>query len=868
MKFERLPAPSWEFPDLVAFNERVRQRLEPIWAKTWVRRLSWTALALFALFSGIWLYFATGLPSSEKLLAYEPPLPTNVRGYDGDPIQTFARERRVELSYDEYPPLLVQAFISAEDKSFFRHGGIDYPGLIGAVGDYARKTVTGGRARGGSTITQQVAKYLLKDSSYNVGRKIREAILAFRLESTLSKEQILELYLNSIFLGRNAYGVQAASRAYFDKDVSELTLPEAAYLAVLPKAPANYDPVRATQRALGRRNYVLREMYANGYISEQQWRAAAATPLGTIRYGSSEKFRQQGGYFMEEVRRELIKQFGESADKGPNSLYAGGLWVRSSMVPKMQDAAAQALRDGLTRFDGGRGWRDLEMSVDLAKGYWAGQLYRAPVGVGYPDGRKAVVLSKSGGEARIGFTNGSTETLPASAASMPKRGVGGAAFNFLTPGMIIIVKESSPGTYALRTVPEVGGGMLVEEVRTGRVLAMQGGFDVVGSAYNRATQALRQPGSAFKPIVYTTALENGFTPATIIVDAPYCVWQGAGLGQKCFVNFDRRSAGPHTLRWGVEQSRNLMTVRTASETGMPKVIDTAKKLGVGEYPNYLSIALGAGDTTVLRLVNAYAILANQGRSVKPTTIDYVQDRHGKVIYRSDNRCAVMGNCNQADWDGKAMPRPPSRTRQLVDAMAAFQMIHVMEGVVERGTATILRDLNRPLFGKTGTTSGPTNVWFVGGTPEIVAGVYLGYDQPRPMGHGAQGGRIAAPIFKQWAQAALKDEPKVPFVAPAGIRWVRIDRASGKRVFGVFPTKEDPRSPVIWEAFQPQTEPRRTYRRSQGDPYGDETDPRQQQLQQLQRLRQLQQQQQQQRQRSIASGQATPPAAVLPTQNTL
>jgi penicillin-binding protein 1A len=868
MKFERLPAPSWEFPDLVAFNERVRQRLEPIWAKTWVRRLSWTALALFALFSGIWLYFATGLPSSEKLLAYEPPLPTNVRGYDGDPIQTFARERRVELSYDEYPPLLVQAFISAEDKSFFRHGGIDYPGLIGAVGDYARKTVTGGRARGGSTITQQVAKYLLKDSSYNVGRKIREAILAFRLESTLSKEQILELYLNSIFLGRNAYGVQAASRAYFDKDVSELTLPEAAYLAVLPKAPANYDPVRATQRALGRRNYVLREMYANGYISEQQWRAAAATPLGTIRYGSSEKFRQQGGYFMEEVRRELIKQFGESADKGPNSLYAGGLWVRSSMVPKMQDAAAQALRDGLTRFDGGRGWRDLEMSVDLAKGDWAGQLDRAPVGVGYPDWRKAVVLSKSGGEARIGFTNGSTGTLPASAASMPKRGVGGAAFNFLTPGMIIIVKETWPGTYALRTVPEVGGGMLVEEVRTGRVLAMQGGFDVVGSAYNRATQALRQPGSAFKPIVYTTALENGFTPATIIVDAPYCVWQGAGLGQKCFVNFDRRSAGPHTLRWGVEQSRNLMTVRTASETGMPKVIDTAKKLGVGEYPNYLSIALGAGDTTVLRLVNAYAILANQGRSVKPTTIDYVQDRHGKVIYRSDNRCAVMGNCNQADWDGKAMPRPPSRTRQLVDAMAAFQMIHVMEGVVERGTATILRDLNRPLFGKTGTTSGPTNVWFVGGTPEIVAGVYLGYDQPRPMGHGAQGGRIAAPIFKQWAQAALKDEPKVPFVAPAGIRWVRIDRASGKRVFGVFPTKEDPRSPVIWEAFQPQTEPRRTYRRSQGDPYGDETDPRQQQLQQLQRLRQLQQQQQQQRQRSIASGQATPPAAVLPTQNTL
>ncbi|HKX91100.1 MAG TPA: PBP1A family penicillin-binding protein [Sphingomicrobium sp.] len=829
MKFERLTAPSWKLPDLVAFNGRVHERVDPWWDRRWVRRVTWAALGLFGLFAGVWLYFATGLPSSEKLLAYEPPLPTNVRGYEGDPVQTFARERRVELSYDEFPPLVREAFISAEDKTFFRHGGIDYTGLIGAVGDYTVKTVTGGgRARGGSTITQQVAKYLLKDSSYNVGRKIREAILAFRLESTLSKEQILELYLNSIFLGRNAYGVQAASRAYFDKDVSELTLPEAAYLAVLPKAPANYDPERATQRALDRRNYVLREMRDNGYITEEQRAAAAATSLGTIRYGSNEKFRQQGGYFMEEVRRELIKLFGETADKGPNSVYAGGLWVRTSMVPKMQDAAAQALRDGLARFDGGRGWRDLGMSIDLAKGDWAGQLDRAPVGTGYPDWKKAVVLSKGDGVANIGFANGSIGRLPASAAAMPKRGVGGAAFSYLTPGMVIIVKETAPGSWALRSVPEVSGGMVAEEVHTGRVLAMQGGFDVVGSSYNRATQALRQPGSAFKPIVYVTALENGMTPASIIVDGPFCVWQGAGLGNKCFVNFDRRYSGPKTMRWGVEQSRNLMTVRAASQTGMPKIIDMAKRLGVGEYPNYLSIALGAGDTTVLRLVNAYAILANQGRSVKPTLIDFVQDRHGKVIYRSDNRCQLMDNCNAPDWDGKAMPRPPSRTRQLIEPMAAFQMVHIMEGVVERGTATVLRDLDRPLFGKTGTTSGPTNVWFVGGTPDIVAGVYLGYDQPRSLGGYAQGGRISAPIFKQWAQVALADQPKVPFVAPAGIRWVRIDRATGKRVYGTFPVQEDPKSPVIWEAFQPQTEPRRSYRGVQGDPYGEQNAEQQRQ----------------------------------------
>jgi penicillin-binding protein 1A len=862
MKFERLPVPDWELPDLVAFNQRVHERIDPLWEHKWIRRITWTGVGLFALFAAVWIYFASGLPSSQTLLAYQPPLPTNIRGYDGAPVQTFARERRVELSYDEFPPLVVHAFISAEDKNFFQHHGVDFTGLLGAVVDFTTKSITGGgRAKGGSTITQQVAKYLLKDSSYNVGRKVREAILAFRLESTLSKEQILELYLNSIFLGRNAYGVQAASRAYFDKDVNELTLPEAAYLAVLPKAPANYDPVRETARALGRRNYVLREMYRNGYIGEDQWHAAAAQPLGTIRYGSNEKFAQQGGFFMEEVRRELIKRFGEDAKDGPNSLYSGGLWVRSSMDPRIQDAAAQALRDGLTKFDGGRGWTDLNMSIDTSRD-WAARLDRAPVGTGYPDWLKAVVLSKTDGAVTIGFTNGSTGTLPASAASMPKRGVGGSAFDALRPGMIIIVKQMAPGSYALRSVPEVSGGMLAEEVHTGRILAMQGGFDVIGSSYNRAIQALRQPGSAFKPIVYVTALQNGFTPATIEMDAPFCVWQGAGLGQKCFVNFDRRSAGPHTMRWGVEQSRNLMTVRAASEIGMPKITDTARKLGVGDYQNYLSIALGAGDTTVLRLVNAYSVLANQGRSVRPTTIDYVEDRNGRVIYRSDNRCAVMGNCDAPDWDGKAMPRPPSQTRQLLDPMAAFQMVHIMEGVIIRGTATVLRDLNRPLFGKTGTTNGPTNVWFVGGTPDIVAGVYLGYDQPRSLGGYAQGGRISAPVWKQWALTALKDQPKVPFAAPPGIRWVRVDRATGKPVFGVFPTTEDPTSDVIWEAFQPQTEPLRRAHGTLGDPYN----PQQQQVQQAAQAQRPQQ----------SRPQPSPPLATvpqsqpsgLPTQNAL
>ncbi|GAA4011193.1 penicillin-binding protein 1A [Sphingomonas swuensis] len=805
------PAPVW-----FDRHTRTADRLRSAWReRRWLRWLSYLVASGYAFFILIWLVFAAGLPSQETLLAYQPSLPSNIRGFDGQPVGTFARERRVELDYDEYPPLVVQAFISAEDKTFFEHGGIDYPGLVGAVGDFALKKATGGaRARGGSTITQQVAKALLQDSSYNVTRKIREAILAFRLENTLTKQQILELYFNQIFLGRNAYGVQAAARAYFDKDVADLTIPEAAYLAVLPKAPSNYDPVRATQRALDRRNYVLREMVSNGYISEAQRAAAAAAPLGTIGYGTNAKFREVGGYFTEEVRRELIRRYGEDAKNGPNSVYAGGLWVRTSMNPVMQDAAAEALREGLARFDGGRGWRDTDLSIDVSGDSWAGALDRTPLGTGFPDWRKAVVLDKSGSSARIGFTDGSTGTLPSGNATMPRRGGGGTAFSNLREGMVIIVKQVAGDTYAIRSIPEIGGGFVAQEVRSGRVLAMQGGFDAIGASFNRATQAQRQPGSTFKPIVYYTALANGMTPASIIPDAPFCVWQGAGLGNKCFRNFDGGYAGPKTMRWAVEQSRNLITVRTASQTGMAKVTDTARRLGVGDYPNFLSMALGAGDTTVMKLTNAYAILANHGRAVSPTLIDYIQDRNGKVIFRTDNRCGVMdGRCNAADWDGRAMPRPPSRSRQLLDPQASFQMVHIMTGVIERGTATVLRDLNRPLFGKTGTTSGPTNVWFIGGTPDVVAGVYMGYDQPRSLGGGAQGGRIAAPIFKQWAQVAFKDVPPTPFIAPEGIRMVRIDRATGRRVFGTFPVREDPKSAVIWEAFQPETEPRRTIRRS-------------------------------------------------------
>jgi penicillin-binding protein 1A len=428
--------------------------------------------------------------------------------------------------------------------------------------------------------------------------------------------------------------------------------------------------------------------------------------------------------------------------------------------------------------------------------------------LGYRQWAKAVVLAKQGNDSVIGFTDGSSGTLPGRNAARPYRGSNRSAAQVLRPGDVIAVART-PAGWVLRQPPEISGGFVAEEVATGRVRAMVGGFDARAQAFNRATQANRQPGSTFKPIVYATAMDNGFTPASIVVDGGYCVFQTKLLGTKCFKNFNNmRSAGPQTLRWGLEQSRNLMTVRIADATGMYRITAQAKALGVGDYQPVLSIALGAGETTVMKLTNAYAQIFNQGRKLEPGLIDYVQDRSGKVIWRRDNRGCP--GCNAPDWNGGPMPRPQGRIEQVMDARTAFQILHVMEGVIQRGTGTALLPLNRPLAGKTGTTNGPNDVWFVGGTQDVVAGLYLGYDQPRSLGGYAQGGTTAAPIWRQWGQVALKDWPTLPFAIPPGVRMVRIDRRSGKRVFGVWP---DPgyRPVVIWEAFKPDSEPRRINR---------------------------------------------------------
>jgi penicillin-binding protein 1A len=771
-----------------------------LWSRWWGKLLV-LALALFVIgVFLIWILFARDLPSVDKLRSYEPPLPTYVRDNSGEPVHSYARERRVQLSYDEYPPELVHAFLAAEDKTFFQHHGVDPMGILSAAfSDLTHK----GRPRGASTITQQVAKNLLLTNRVSYVRKIKEAILAWKIEDALTKQQILELYLNQIFLGRNAYGVEAAADAYYGKDLKDLDLAQMAYLAVLPKGPANYDPDRDTDAALARRHYVLGEMLKNGWISRAQYDQADAEPLGTIKYRLP-SWPRVGGYFIEAVRRELMARFGENNNDGnhPYSVYAGGLWVRTSLDPKVQAYASQALRDGLIRYDRGHGWSGPVRHVEIDDGDWRGALLGSNVGTDYNDWRVAIVTAIDAGSASLGFTDGSTGAMSAGNAAIPIRGVGGHAFDRLKVGDIITVSPAGSG-YQLQAIPKVSGGMVVEEPATGRVLAIQGGFDSRIEAFDRAIQAERQTGSTIKPIVYSAALEHGMTPATLIEDAPFCVYQGANLGQKCFRNFAHEGGhGQHTLRWGIEQSRNLMTVRMAAQIGMKPLVQLIKDFGIGDFPPYLSMSLGAGDTTVEKMVNAFAVIANQGRWHPPSLIDFVQDRHGKVIY-PDNWRPCEG-CNAPDWNGKPMPRPDLRTRQVIDPLTAFQMVRITEGVVTRGTGVALRDMNRPMMGKTGTNNGPTSVWFIGGIPQMIAGLYVGYDNPRPLGHYAQGATIAVPVFKQFAQKAFADIPKQAFRAPAGIRWQRIDRATGRPVYGGWPS-DDPLSPVIWEAFKPESE---------------------------------------------------------------
>ncbi|MBI2715822.1 MAG: penicillin-binding protein 1A [Rhizobiales bacterium] len=761
--------------------------------------------------AGLLWHFSKDLPDYSQLQDYEPPVMTRVHAANGSLVGEYARERRLYIPIQAVPKQVINGFLAAEDKNFYEHGGLDFTGIARAGVNYIQSYGSGRRPQGASTITQQVAKNFLLTNEISLARKVKEALLALKIERTYSKEKILELYLNEIYLGLGAYGIAAASLVYFDKSVNELTTPEIAYLAALPKAPNNYHPFRQRERAIERRNWVLDRMAEAGFIKAADADKAKRTALGmTTKPTSVHIFAAE--YFAEEVRRELYERYGEK------KLYEGGLSIRTTLDTKLQVLARQTLTDGLVKFDEGQGWRGPVSKIDIS-GDWGTKLAEVKALSDISPWRLAVVLEASDQSARIGLQPGREPggyiSKERTIGILPLEGLrwaksGGKAVTkvgqVINPGDVVYVAPAkNEGQFRLHQVPEVSGAMVVEDPWTGRVLAMVGGFSYDQSQFNRATQALRQPGSSFKPIVYAAALDNGYTPSTVVLDAPLEIDQGPGLGVWKPENYEGKFYGPSTLRFGLEHSRNVMTVRLAQDVGMPLIAEYAKRVGIyDDLPPYLSFALGAGETTLLRMVTAYAMLDNGGRRVKPTLIDRIQDRYGHTVYRHDERECI--GCDGQKWSNQPEPSLIDRRQQVLDPMTAYQITSMMEGVVLRGTAAgagFQKEVGKPVAGKTGTTNEEKDAWFIGFTPDIVVGVYIGYDKPRHLANRATGGALAAPIVKDFLKAALADKPGVPFRVPAGIKLIRVDAKSGMRAG---PGTER----AILEAFKPGTAPPDSY----------------------------------------------------------
>jgi penicillin-binding protein 1A len=762
--------------------------------------------------AGLMWHYSRELPDYSQLQDYEPAVMTRVHASDGSLLAEYARERRLYIPIQAVPKLVIQAFIAAEDKNFYEHGGIDFSGVARAAAVYIQNYGSGRRPQGASTITQQVAKNFLLTNEVSFTRKIKEALLAMKIERTFSKEKILELYLNEIYLGMGAYGVAAASLLYFDKSVHELTVAEAAYLAALPKAPNNYHPFRQRERAFERRNYVLDRMAEDHYIAAPEAEKAKKEPLRiTQRPTGAHIFAAE--YFAEEVRRYINDKYTEK------KLYEGGLSVRTTLDPKLQVLARKSLIDGFVHFDEQQGYRGAASKLDMT-GDWGVKLAEVKALSDIAPWRLAVVIEASDASARIGFQPArdpggavsqerETATVPlegvkwAKATSGPLKGKAPAKVTqVLAAGDVIYVEPlaGKDGQFRLRQVPEISGAIVAMDPQTGRVLAMVGGFSYDQSQFNRATQALRQPGSSFKPVVYAAALDNGYTPSTVVMDAPLEVDTGSGIWSP--ENYSRKFYGPSTLRFGIEHSRNVMTVRLAQDIGMPLIGEYAKRFGIYDsLPPYLSFSLGAGETTLQRMVAAYAMIDNGGKKVTPTLIDRIQDRYGRTIYKHDQR--ECRGCDAPKWAGQNEPTLVDKRDRVLDPMTAYQITSMMEGVVQRGTATVIKEVGKPVAGKTGTTNDEKDAWFIGFSPDLVVGVYLGYDKPRHLGKGATGGALAAPIVRDFMKVALADKPAVPFRVPAGIKLIRIDPKTGMRA-----SPGDQR--VILEAFKPGTAPPDSY----------------------------------------------------------
>lgn len=749
-----------------------------------------TAMVALTIGAVFWMY-GRDLPSHERLSQYTPPTISRIYSTEGRVIDEFAQERRLFTPADQIPDLIKQAFISAEDKNFYQHQGYDIRGIAAAALQAVQSR--GRDVRGASTITQQVMKNFLLSGDRQAERKIKEIILASRVEHALSKEKILELYLNEIFLGQNAYGITAAAQVYFNKSLAELAPHEAAFLASLPKAPSDYHPVRRKERLTQRRDFVLKEMYENGYITRAVYEAEVAQPLRSVQNGDFEPYLRSlppRDYFTDEIRRQLSQDFGEE------QFFSGGYSVRATLDPDMQFEAAVSLRRALETYDRSAGrWRGTGKQIPAetlgVEAEWRSALAGVTVArdiVLDAPWHVAVVREVRDQELLIGLEDIALDDPRG--ASVPRSDTGwfsGSLTDNFEPGDVVHVREVTKDgrfeRWSLRQVPQVQGAFMAMDVNTGRVIAMQGGFSYQDSVFNRATQALRQPGSSFKPFVYAAALDSGYTPATIVVDAPIEIDTPQGIWRP--KNASNRFYGPTPLRTGIEQSRNLMTIRLAQEVGMDVIAMYAEKFGV--YDNMgrvLANALGSDETTLYKIVAAYAMFANGGERVQPTLIDRVQDRYGATVYSHD---AAEGNkrvcvdCADPSIAPGRSPRIVNERERVMNAVTAYQLTSMLKGVVDRGTARSSVNLNVPAAGKTGTTNDAKDVWFVGFTSNIVAGCYIGFDSPQSLGQGASGGGMCGPVFQSFMQKAVAQYGGGDFRAPEECQFIKIDRFSGARL---------------------------------------------------------------------------------------
>ena len=719
---------------------------------------------IVTIISILWIY-SNKLPDYKYLKSYKPPVSSKMYSGKGVLVSDFSSEKRIFVPFGAVPPKVINSFLSAEDKNFFKHPGVDAKGVVRAIKNNIYNVLNSKRLEGASTITQQVAKNFLLTSEVSVDRKIKEAILAFRIERALSKERILELYINQIYLGEGAYGIASASLVYFDKPISELNYSESALLAALPKAPSKYNPYNNKKLAKYRRNLVINNLFENSYINNDEHQNLIDSEI--ILKKRKRIFLEDSRYFVEDVRKSVVGRFG--FDK----VYKQGFNIKTPLDLVLQNIATKALRNGLLKYDKRKGWR--------------GPLLNKKLNSKWSEGLENFNLEKSidwniGIVKRIDKFEVVIETTKKLTGIIKYENINWTRKNFkqlFKIGDIIYVKKMSEGNYSLQQLPKANGGIVVMDPYTGRVLAISGGFSFKKSEFNRVTQALRQPGSAFKPFVYALALENNYTPSTLILDAPIVLDQGSDLKMWKPENYGKKFYGPSTLRTGVEKSRNLMTVRVALELGIDKIINFSKKINIYENPDELmSISLGSAETTLLKLTTAYCSFVNGGKLVTPILIDRIQDSEGKTIFNNEKR--FCEDCDKISFKGKKMPKINNNFKQIFSSQTAYQMTSILEGVIKRGTGKGLRELNLELAGKTGTTDNNTDTWFIGFTSNLVIGVYVGHDKPKSLGKYETGSKTAMPIFKEFIKNAVNNYQARPFKVAKNIKMMVVDAKTGKK----------------------------------------------------------------------------------------